>query len=269
MSEYTRTRAIPNLFNFKIFPSFAVVANPICVPDCPRFLPTHVSTTAKPFLSTVLAIGILGLASGLGYAADLPSRQAPRTTVVRSDTVSDGDWNGYYAGVYAGADWLQGKRNLPVDNGSTYSTNGNAGPAAGLYGGYNWQFERIVAGLEADIGYSGADAKTKSYPDRTGGKTTVDWAGSVRGRLGYTLTPATMLYVTAGAAVGQVNWKYSIPETGDWGNKDKTEFGWIAGGGVEGKLTQKLSLRGEYLYSQFDGGKVKNHQTRAGLSYRF
>ena len=61
MSEYTRTRAIPNLLNFKIFQSFAVVANPICVPDCPRFLPTHVSTTAKPFLSTVLAIGILGL----------------------------------------------------------------------------------------------------------------------------------------------------------------------------------------------------------------
>lgn len=205
MSEYTRTQAIPNPIQFKRFSSFAVVASPICASDCPRFLPAHGSITAKPLLPAALVIGILGLAPSFGYAADLPSRQAPRTVVVRSDTVSDGDWSGFYAGVSAGADWLHGKRNVSADHNNTrYSTNGSAGAAAGVYGGYNWQFDRVIAGLEADIGYSGASAKLKNAPDDISGKTSVDWTGSVRGRLGYALTPTTMLYVTAGAAVGQV-----------------------------------------------------------------
>jgi outer membrane immunogenic protein len=47
--------------------------------------------------------------------------------------------------------------------------------------------------------------------------------------------------------------------------------GWLVGGGVEYALTEKVSARLEYRYSDFgnNGGDYERHQTLVGVTYNF
>jgi outer membrane immunogenic protein len=133
-------------------------------------------------------------------------------------------WRGLYGGVHLGY--------------------GEAGDADGVLGGaqvgYNWQMSQIVYGLEADF----------SVADISVGRSSIDWLGTVRGRVGYLLDPRLLAYATAG--VGLAN-----------GNSD-TETDFVLGLGVEGKLTETMSARIEYLsYSDLDIDVV-----RAGLNFK-
>jgi len=107
--------------------------------------------------------------------------------------------------------------------------------------GYNWRTNQIVYGLEADLSLSNSDA--------------IDWLGSVRGRVGYLLQPGLLLYGTAG--LGLVN-------AGD------TQTGFVYGVGVEGKLTESMSARLEYLNYNNDNVHGDNiNVIRAGLNFKF
>ena len=88
-----------------------------------------------------------------------------------------------------------------------------------------------------------------------------------------------MLYGTGGFAYGQVQ-----RTNGLWAN-NALQTGWTGGGGVEYKLNQNWSVKGEYLYTQLSGNNsnvfnqglgvnnVNNKTTfqtvRAGLNYSF
>ena len=94
--------------------------------------------------------------------------------------------------------------------------------------GYNWQMQRAVFGLEADI--QGTDEKGSrafTCPLNTctppvGGflalvipgpavpvtlNQKIDWFGTVRGRIGYLADPKLLLYVTGGLAYGDVEFQ--------------------------------------------------------------
>jgi outer membrane immunogenic protein len=114
------------------------------------------------------------------------------------------------------------------------------GLVGGVQLGYNWQSNQIVYGLESDISLSGSD--------------TIDWLGSARGRLGYLIQPGLLVYGTAG--VGLV-------KGGD------TDTGFVYGLGVEGRLSDTMSARVEYLAFDTDrahGDKVD--VIRAGLNIK-
>ena len=83
----------------------------------------------------------------------------------------------------------------------------------------------------------------------------VDYFGTVRGRLGYNLG-GTLLYLTGGFAYGGVNTSstyadYTSPSTlnlhGRVSNSE-TLTGWTAGAGVEYKISPSWSLKGEYQF---------------------
>ena len=84
--------------------------------------------------------------------------------------------------------------------------------------GYNWQFgERYVAGLEADsqgAGVRGGDGfqtltPAAVYPPFVAATAylnrSLEYLGTVRGRLGYAATPTMLLYATGGLAYGGVS----------------------------------------------------------------
>ena len=87
----------------------------------------------------------------------------------------------------------------------------------------------------------------------------VDWLGTVRGRLGFLFTPTLLVYGTGGFAYGQTNATTSITQfvTGDpdlpnaygtFGRFSNTRTGWTAGGGLEWMFFPNWSFKVEYLY---------------------
>jgi outer membrane protein OmpA-like peptidoglycan-associated protein len=119
-------------------------------------------------------------------------------------------------------------------------------------------------------------------------KQTIDWFGTLRGRLGYTGFDRFLVYGTAGLIYGHENLgtTLSVENFGTFSAyKSAVNVGWIAGAGAEYALTSQLGIKGEALY--YDAGKtmvttnavgVFTHTTdfqmrgpifRIGLNYRF
>ena len=76
----------------------------------------------------------------------------------------------------------------------------------------------------------------------------------MRGRLGWTVTPETMVYATGGLAYGEINDSGNITDTVTTTafNFSKTSAGWAAGGGFESHLTGNWTWKIEYLFLTLD-----------------
>ncbi len=97
----------------------------------------------------------------------------------------------------------------------------------------------------APFSYNGTNTETFSSK--------VDWFTTLTARLGYVVTPQTLLYVRGGAA--WVHTKYSdVNQTGTVynpfrGTASATRTGWTVGVGGEYKFSQHWSLFAEYNYA--------------------
>jgi outer membrane immunogenic protein len=149
------------------------------------------------------------------------------------------------------------------------------GVIGGVFVGYNAQFNQIVVGLEADVEASAASG------DDTRGFATADadlnWQGSVRARLGYSIDNF-LPYVTGGFAFSDWDLKASNALTS--GSDSETFTGWTVGGGLEYAFTQNVIGRVEYRYTDYGdtdidigGDRTKfdlhTNAVRIGVSYKF
>ena len=145
------------------------------------------------------------------------------------------NWSGLYVGVNGGYG-ANAASVLPA----------GLDPAGGFGGGqigYNVQRGNIVFGLEADI--EGADISDTVLRDTS----KMDWFGTVRGRVGYTVGQA-LVYGTGGFAYGNVtNTIANVSHT-------ETQTGWVAGGGVEYKINPSWSAKAEYQYLDLDASSA-------------
>ncbi|MGO4565088.1 outer membrane protein [Rhizobium sp. 2YAF20] len=182
--------------------------------------------------------------------------QVPEAPVAQ-ETPAVSNWAGYYLGA-------EGTYNM-----DKFTHGGGNGYAFGgsLYTGYNWQSGNIVYGVEGDAGYSGADNT------RNGITTKNDTNGSLRGRLGYDLNPF-LLYGTAGIAAARV--KASDGTSHD----SNTAVGWTAGVGAETMITNNITARVEYRYTDYgskdfnlDSGRVSRgfdeNSVKLGIGVKF
>jgi outer membrane immunogenic protein len=158
----------------------------------------------------------------------------------RSDQSYPPIWQGAYVGLHLG--------------------HGESGPADGFVGGgqvgYNWQSGQIVYGLEADVSFADISFK-ESFGGMTA-KGSIDWMATARGRLGYLLLPNLLAYGTVG--FGLASGSASLPGF----SVNDTESDIVYGLGLEGKLSDKLSARIEYLAF----GDLDIDVVRVGLNYR-
>ena len=182
------------------------------------------------------ALCLLLLSSVSGFAADLSSiKSAP---VVAPAPI----WTGFYAGLNTGGTWvnknnLNTSTQLIYPNQTTaglYTAKILSGPrylsnSLGFIGGgqigYNLQVPvnglQIVTGVEADIqGVAGANGNSNFWSYNANAQygsqnnngfsnttniqsnSSLNWLGTVRGRLGYLLTPSLIVYGTGGLAYG-------------------------------------------------------------------
>jgi outer membrane immunogenic protein len=151
-----------------------------------------------------------------------------------------------------------------LPNGNTLGSQG--GVVGGAQAGYNFQFNQFVIGAETDfqgtsISGGGNNSALTLFPALynnggafgnnnylapvgaiTGANISLPWFGTVRGRVGYLVTPTFLVYGTAGFAYGDVQaWSFS-----------NTRTGWTAGGGVEWMFAPHWSAKAEYLYVDLD-----------------
>src|SRR5262249_38946399 len=95
-----------------------------------------------------------------------------------------------------------------------------------------------------------------------------------RGRLGFTVTPTVLLYVTGGGAWGEVKTDLGLASVtaagvpvAAIGSGSTDRFGWTFGGGIEAMFAPRWSAKFEYLY--MDLGTISNSvvlPTAAGLA---
>ena len=216
-----------------------------------------------------LALAFL-LLSSTAYAADLPVKAASPVAIPLS-------WTGGYVGINGGGGWATQDQSLGGTNAvgsfaiatglvpASIATRGGGGMVGGTLG-YNYQYNSyIVFGAEfdmdwADIGgsggetLSGAPLKIPVSVTSTGSEK-LKWLGTLRVRAGYLLTPTTFAYATGGLAFGQADSAVNIslsapaPFAASVGNdSSSTKTGWTIGAGVEQRLWDRWSIKGEYRY---------------------
>jgi outer membrane immunogenic protein len=132
-------------------------------------------------------------------------------------------------------------------------------PQGGFGGGqigYNWQglfgYSPWVIGIEADFQGAGISDSISSGGESL--ENSLNWFGTVRGRLGYSFGPA-LLYATGGFAYGQVESKYSAIGFGS-DSITETQTGYVVGGGVEYKFNPAWSVKAEYQYINLDASDL-------------
>jgi outer membrane immunogenic protein len=216
-------------------------------------------------LAALMAASVGG-ASAADLAVKAPVYKAPPPVILS-------DWAGFYIGVNGGGGWADTKFDVnPVLNKTL------TGGLVGGHAGYNWQYGNVVAGVEVD--FDGADLKktVPAFNNVAGGNTTVtektDELASARARLGYVVLPSLLAYGTAGAGWGHTSVTDNVfgPSAGN------SQFGWVAGAGLEYKVWGPFIARAEYLHYDFSkesfgaafGNVSQSIDTvRGGLSYKF
>ncbi|MFY9628205.1 MAG: outer membrane beta-barrel protein, partial [Methylocystis sp.] len=244
----------------------------------------------KTFLAASAAALLISTASA--FAADLPSRKEAPVYVPPPPPAL---WTGFYAGIDAGGTF-GGSNSVNVLNGPIWSNTGLAcgipgqcssasalgatlpGSTSGFIGGgqigYNYQFyNNFLVGLEADIqGIAGSSGTTNAglasgpvsgfpannYVASLQTTKNIGYLGTVRGRIGYLVTPTLLVFGTGGLAYGGATLTTTLWENiagpsallpyGGSSNYSDTLAGWAAGGGVEWMFLPNWSAKLEYLY---------------------
>jgi outer membrane immunogenic protein len=248
--------------------------------------------TAAVAIATVFGIGAAS-------AADLPARIYTKAAAM----VDPGyNWSGFYIGGDIGG-------GASRQTASTFATPAGFGAPAiggigipgiglaplsqpmnqsrflgGLYGGYNWQINRWVLGLEADGTFLNRNVSNTQElfatfiipPVDAGPYTTTarsNWLATIRGRVGYTWDKF-MLYGTGGAAFTRTNYSAtSVPSANVLpqlnpvnANFSSSKVGFAVGAGAEWMATRNWVVRAEYLYYRFDGSSTATAITAGGCA---
>lgn len=186
-----------------------------------------------------LASALVLSSSALAMAADLIEQNAASPVAFETPAFT---WTGAYVGISGGAGWLDGSA---TKFRRFHDEQDFDGSAFGAFAGYNWQFSNgIVVGVEGDIEYNSNDDEFFGYR-----KFGTDWAGSVRGRVGYAFD-RLLVFGTAGWAMAKGHIEYPCVD------ESETFSGWTAGAGVDYAVTDKIFVRGEYRFSDFGSKEI-------------
>jgi outer membrane immunogenic protein len=192
-------------------------------------------------------------------------------------------WTGLYVGVQGGAIWTKADHSFsfagaPADNSNAF------GGVAGGHIGYNLQGGNVVIGIEADIEQGFVDGKFVNFAGAgSSGASELNWQGSVRARLGL-VSGRSLFYLTAGRAFSDFDFKGSDEVAVGCCGYSKRLDAWTFGGGVESAISDRMTVRMEYRYTDFGEARgtlppgapavimpvdVSTHVVRLGLSGRF
>lgn len=237
-------------------------------------------------MKTHILAAAIALAATPAVAADVAEE------IVVVDTAYN--WSGVYLGVFGG--WAHNRTKATDITGTDFNDNTpgatrsmtDDGFAGGVTAGYNFQNGSWVFGPEIELGWA-SNEKLEFAPDDDdeGLSTKYGFYGAIAGRVGFA-ADRTLFYAKGGLAMAQIeniagDYDSGDPDTDDAAVGDKLRTGWTIGAGVEHAITDRWSIKGEYLYADF-GSKTYDtpentdepfkfedtlHTVKIGLNYQF
>jgi outer membrane immunogenic protein len=210
-----------------------------------------------------LRLTVLRLTTGAALTLTATGAWGDGPSFKRESDLAAPTWTGFYFG--GGVGYGLGVTSLSASEAGTIDL-GPHGVQGVVSLGYDGHLgPRWVLGAFADYAFSEIEA------DAQGQFVSIDNQWAVGARLGYLLSPRTLLYGNAGYT--QADFSFAdIAET--------TLRGTFVGAGVEHALSRTISLKLEYRFSSYDtfavkvGESILNldnevHAVRVGVNWRF
>ena len=216
-------------------------------------------------LAGTVALGLISPA----FAADLMIDEPAMPGMVEA---AGGNWEGMYLGVFGGYSW----GSFTDEEFGYYFPDDKLdvdGFHLGVAAGANFYLsDSVIAGVVGDLAWSNQTGSLSDYNSEG----TINWFGSVRGKLGYD-AGAYMPYLTAGLAFA--NGTFFQTSLGP--NTDtQTHVGWTAGAGVAIAVTDSMSIDLSYRYADYGSRDydiynpdselgLTDHIVSVGLNWKF
>jgi high affinity Mn2+ porin len=228
---------------------------------------------SRRLLRTTASLGLLAF-DGSATAADMPIKAAAPQAMY--------DWTGFYLGGhvgYGGGSFGPGTHPLPEQG--VFLPHSITGLIGGYQAGYVREFpNHVVLGIEADAAFTSPLDGPALRPAPF--NTTIDYTGTLRGRLGYAFG-MWLPYVTGGLAWGHSHIDVREPAGEIISTPGQTQTGWTAGAGVEIAVSGNWSAKLEYDYIELSRRMYdlsgfgltpvtvdpNIHLVKLGLNYRF
>ena len=208
------------------------------------------------------------------------------------DTCNGGRFDGSYIGANVGLLSSKSDTDERVLVGASLLNESRSGVSGGFQAGHNRQCGSALYGVEADINFGGIKSN-RDYD--LGGllalpapllsdQRKIETYGTLRTRAGIVANDALLLYLTGGLAFAEIKHKLDVPIVPfNVFDESKLRWGWTVGAGAEMALTNRLSLKSEALFMQFQNQDYGVAQlptvrftdrdqawvTRIGLNYKF
>ena len=205
-------------------------------------------------------------------------------------------WKGHYFGAHIGVARTEVDVNDIAYNGGNGFSHDASTAFGGVQFGVNWQSGSVVGGIEVDLGYLGANSRGQ-FPGFVGDPTRIgDSIAGINGgpyavlaaRLGFA-AGRTLFYAKAGFAFASLEASYVDPNptgavlTSGTHNRELAS-GFAVGGGIEHAISDKWTIKGEYLFMDFGTNShtafvgaapvpfshdIEVHTFKIGLNYKF
>lgn len=281
---------------------------------------------AIKFIAIAILIGISIFAVNAQESTIVSVNETPTATekvekkeITKKQSSKDDDsWTGFYVGGFGG--YTNGRANpntSTADITNSFYTQTTIGiinrtgnqrtKSNGINGGgtvgYNFQKGNFVVGGELDFGANRINQTFSGSGNYQSGRSFTitqsvksNWMMTARQRVGVA-SKKVLVYATGGLAFTNVKYASNLSDAANWtesGGFSKNKSGWVAGGGVEFKVSRRLSVKSEYLFSQFGRDSItsnnftviiigptpgnnvfthstdlKSHNVRFGVNYRF
>jgi outer membrane immunogenic protein len=224
-------------------------------------------------------------ASALVFAPMVASADGYRRASSK-DELCCATWTGFYAGLNVG--WARGTADIDSkgENNGFFSpsffvgiVNSGVGDVsdssvtAGGQLGYNYQQRNVLIGVEADLNslrldasrsYAGVDPNFPGSPWTGTDAARTNWLATLRGRAGLLISPALLLYGTAGVAFTKLDHTHEVvvaaaSSATHRASGDDFKIGLVGGFGAEFALSGNWRLKAEYLYTRFGGSDDARH----------
>ncbi len=238
--------------------------------------------------ASIAGIVVSIVSAGAVNAADAYSNRTSLKDVPFVEAAGFG-WGGFYGGFVAGYGSGSSSNYVSANGNDAHAAANNDpdGVTLGATLGYNHQVTpNWLIGVETDFSWMElqGDQGKRIYDGHywTGGW---DSLFTLRGRVGYTFG-STLLYGTGGYAAIHTNETISGNATNESNYGTGWRSGWVVGGGLEHKFTDRVSGKIEYLHAEFEElsgytgfpGNMANQTykmnadldlVRVGLNYKF
>lgn len=180
------------------------------------------------------------------------------------------DWSGFYGGIEIGGTSFHSEYSSVYQNTTT-------GALIDAVVGYNFLTDGMLVGVEADAGYSTLHFNEPCVTPGWSCDGALNALGSLRGRVGYA-ADSVLIYLTGGIAVGNISGKRISPANVEY-SESQVRVGYTVGGGIEAALTDTLSGRVQYQYTDLGtqdmvldstyAVKVTQHTLKLGVMNHF